>query len=134
MCIIKLKFIRINSLIKEMVNKVFDEIMILIPALNPGVNIVNVVKELNNKGFFKIIVVNDGSREEHQKYFDILKNDFNVKIYVHEKNLGKGQAIKTGIKNSLDENIIGVITVDADGQPLAKDVVNVAEQLKKSQT
>jgi len=107
----------------------FNNIVILIPALNPNRNIINVVKDLNENGLFNIIVVNDGSNEENEQYFEILKNEFNIKVYKHEKNLGKGQALKTGIKTLLNENIDGVITVDADGQHLGKDVKKVAEKL-----
>ena len=108
----------------------FKDIAILIPALNPSKNIIDVVKDLNKNDFFNIIVVNDGSNEDNKKYFDLLKNDFNIKVYEHEKNLGKGQALKTGIKLLLNENIVGIITVDADGQHLGKDVKKVANKLK----
>ena len=106
-----------------------NSIMILIPALNPNKNIIDVVKDLHKNKLFNIIVVNDGSNEENEQYFDVLKNEFNIKVYKHEKNLGKGQALKTGIKTLLNEDIVGVITVDADGQHLGKDVKKVAEKL-----
>lgn len=111
--------------------EVLNNIVILIPALNPGNNIIEVIKDLKKEGFSNIIVINDGSDDNNRKYFNILNDEFNVKVYNHEKNLGKGQALKTGIKKIINEEILGVITVDADGQHLAKDVTKIAAQMNK---
>ena len=46
---------------------------------------------------------------------------------------GKGQALKTGIKEIYNDAILGVITVDADGQHLVKDVKNVAIKLEEEE-
>ena len=49
-------------------------------------------------------------------------------MITHEKNLGKGQALKTGMQFCLDnyQNLAGVITVDADGQHLIQDIKKIA--------
>lgn len=108
----------------------FDNIVIIIPVLNPNECIVKLINELKNLNFNNIIVIDDGSLNETQIYFEILNKNFsNIKIYKHEKNYGKGHAIKTGIKKIENENISGIITVDADGQHLATDVKKVAEKL-----
>jgi putative flippase GtrA len=51
----------------------------------------------------------------------------------HQSNKGKGAALKTGIKAILAENsnLLGCITVDADGQHLPEDIVHVAEVFEK---
>lgn len=108
----------------------FDKIVILIPALNPNENIIKLVKELKEECFSNILVINDGSNEENRKYFDILKKDLKIKVYEHEKNYGKGRALKNGIKQVFNDDIIGVVTVDADGQHLVKDVKNVAQKMQ----
>ena len=109
----------------------FDKIVILIPALNPNEGIIKLVKELKEETFFNIIVINDGSNEENRKYFDILKNEYDIKVLKHDVNYGKGKALKNGIKEVYNENVLGVVTVDADGQHLVKDVKKVAEKLKE---
>jgi glycosyltransferase involved in cell wall biosynthesis len=59
----------------------------------------------------------------------------NVKILVHERNQGKGAALKTGflyiLKNN--KNCRGVVTADADGQHLKKDILAIADSMKPGQ-
>lgn len=111
--------------------ELFEKIVILIPALNPNENIIKLVEDLKKENLNNIIVINDGSKKECDKYFTKLKKDYAVKLYSHEINYGKGKAIKTGISNILNEDIIGVVTVDADGQHLAKDAKKVAKKLNQ---
>lgn len=103
------------------------KITILIPAYNPTEDLVPLTEKLLANGF-KIVVVNDGSNEETSKYFDKLSKD--IILLEHEQNMGKGQALKTGfeyIYNNIPCD--GIITVDADGQHLLKDVLNTAQTL-----
>lgn len=109
----------------------FNSTVILIPALNPNESIIKLVEELKKEGFFNILVINDGSNEDNKKYFDILKKDFKINVYEHDKNYGKGRALKNGIKQVFNEDIIGVVTVDADGQHLVKDVKKVAKKMQE---
>ena len=111
--------------------KIFDKLVIIIPALNPNEGIIKLVKELNAEGFSNIVVINDGSKEECQKYFCEIKEKYNVKLIEHEVNFGKGRALKNGIRSVQKEDILGVVTVDADGQHLVKDVKKVAEKLEE---
>jgi glycosyltransferase involved in cell wall biosynthesis len=50
------------------------------------------------------------------------------KILVHERNRGKGAALKTGFAYLGDST--DVITADADGQHTPDDIAKVAEGLK----
>ena len=105
-------------------------VMILIPAYNPIETLEELVKDLKKSGYIRIIVVNDGSRNE-----EIFKNiEKDVLVLKHEKNKGKGRALKTGFYYCVnnEKDIIGVITVDADGQHLLKDIDNVYERLIKN--
>lgn len=76
--------------------------------------IVDLVDELKKYNEVKIIVVNDGSLEEKDKIFDFIKTY--VILLKHDKNLGKGAAIKTALKY-VKEHIgdCTIITMDADG-------------------
>jgi hypothetical protein len=53
-------------------------------------------------------------------------------VLTHPSNLGKGQALKTGMNYYLQhrsQNYVGVVTADADGQHLIDDIINVSNAL-----
>lgn len=106
-----------------------NKIVILIPAYNPTEDLIPVSNELLNEGF-TVVVVNDGSKEETKYIFEKLSKD--ITLLTHPQNMGKGQALKTGITYIKDNiNCAGVITADADGQHISKDIINVANELRK---
>ncbi|WP_215145997.1 glycosyltransferase [Exiguobacterium qingdaonense] len=102
---------------------------ILIPAYNPDDALNTLVEKLRASGFSTIIVVNDGSSPSSETIFDTV-GPLVDQVLVHEQNKGKGAALKTGLQYVIDTypNRLGVITVDADGQHLPEDVVNVYEE------
>lgn len=100
------------------------KIAIIIPSYNPTKKIVKLVNELQ-KDFDNILIVDDGSTEETKRIYKELNN---VKIIYQNINKGKGQAIKTGIKEL--KNVDAFITVDADLQHKPKDVLKIKELLK----
>ena len=101
---------------------------IIIPALDPPKFLLELVKSLKSGGLQKIVVVNDGSAKEYKTIFDSVKN-LGATVLNHPINRGTGAAIKTGMayvsQNHLDAT--GIITVDADGQHAAKDVLKIAK-------
>ncbi len=105
---------------------------ILIPAYEPKDKLITLIDDIQKITDTPIIVVNDGSGEEYKKIFDqVEKKD--VKVLNHEKNKGKGEAIKTGIKYLMEiGEEEGVVSADCDGQHSPKDIVKVIEELKKS--
>ena len=60
------------------------KIIVLIPTFNPSKKILDVIKNLEDNKIYDIVIVNDGSDNEH------LKNLKNVKypIVTHEINMG----------------------------------------------
>lgn len=100
---------------------------ILIPALNPGASFEGLLWELAASGFTRIVVVDDGSAEEYRHLFRRAE-DMGCVVVRHEKNQGKGAAIKTGLLSAAEcfDISAGVITVDADGQHLPRDVQRIA--------
>lgn len=107
--------------------------VILIPSLNPDGRLIPYVKELLERKFRHIIVVNDGSGKEYDPVFHELE-DMGCIVLKHAANYGKGRALKNGFNEFLNrfgenENICGVITADSDGQHLVKDVVRMDEAM-----
>ncbi len=109
--------------------------VLLIPAYNPEEKIVPLIQELPKGVFDQILIVNDGSGPKYSEIFDQLSMVKNVKILTHEINQGKGAALKTGFSYVLKNvnNCPGVITADADGQHLKKDILAIADCLKPEQ-
>lgn len=107
---------------------------VVIPSLNPDEKILSTVKSLFDAGFEDIVLVDDGSDEEHKPLFERAKELGNVTVLVHEVNKGKGRAMKTAFEYIRDSrpNRPNVVTVDGDGQHLAKDVVRCIEKLNEN--
>ena len=103
--------------------------MIVIPAYQPNENLVNLIKAINKESrnpLLPILIIDDGSTSDESKncFCKILQFK-NVKVLVHNFNQGKGSALKTGIKYALQNNYPFIITADADGQHLAKDIYEI---------
>lgn len=112
-----------------------EKCVIVIPALNPETKMVQLVQELKKDSFDKIVVVNDGSSSEYDSIF-AQAAELGATVLVHEKNAGKGQALKTAMEYVLKtygkDDIAGVITADADGQHKVKDIGEIASKLVAS--
>lgn len=106
--------------------------MILIPAFQPSETLTGLVSSLLEKtaGPFgcELIVINDGSDDKSEHHVFSRLSKAGVRVLQHQKNCGKGAAIKTGIKYAADKLAPWVITVDADGQHTPEDVVSMIEQ------
>ena len=109
-----------------------DDFIILIPAYNPPKEILSeYLEKLHKEGFTKIVIVNDGSRDEYIDYFDSLKNK-GFDIFTHQKNLGKGRALKNAFNYILNTytKFRYIVTVDSDGQHSVEDVINIINVIK----
>ena len=106
--------------------------IVLIPAYQPDEQLVLLAKRFSEQTDFSLVVVNDGSSPDKDAVFAALPPE--VTVLRHEKNRGKGCAMKTGMAYiwehfSHDE---GVVVVDADGQHLLPDVQRVCEALHEN--
>lgn len=111
------------------------DVIILIPALEPDDKLVSLCQELKNANH-SCLVINDGSSPKAEGIFNQLRQ-MNIPVLVHAVNLGKGQALKTGFNHCLTEygdELIGVVTADADGQHLPKDIISVANNLRRERS
>jgi len=109
------------------------KVSVIVPSLNPDDKLLKVVEDLLKVNFNEIIVVNDGSEREKEKYFDIIAKKEKCIVLKHSKNLGKGRALKTAFNYFLNnrKDQIGVVTVDGDGQHDINDVIKCAKALEK---
>ena len=91
----------------------------LIPSYEPDYRLKDLVIELN-KNNFTIVVVNDGSSDKYNEIFNSIKSI--SKVLEYDKNMGKGYALKYGlkyIKSNFDNYVL--ITMDSDGQHTVRD-------------
>ena len=107
------------------------KVSVIIPSLNPDEKLICVVDSLREAGFDDIILVNDGSDENHMEPFEHVSAYPECTILTHEVNKGKGRGLKTAfeycIKNRPD--IDGVVTVDGDNQHKAADILKCCEKM-----
>lgn len=104
--------------------------VIVIPAYQPNDKLLDLVNSLSQEATLPIIVVNDGSNVSCTPIFEQLNKNKLVTVLSHAVNLGKGQALKTAFNYFLthfSQNYDGVITADADGQHLPKDILKLAK-------
>tara|TARA_Y100000590_G_scaffold78394_1_gene87098 strand:+ start:6842 stop:7555 length:714 start_codon:yes stop_codon:yes gene_type:complete len=115
------------------------KITIIIPCYNE-INIIEksisrISNIINNNKLFKIVIVDDGSkdgtREWLQKNIDQYFININYQIIYLENNLGKSQAIQKGIEN-IEGNYVGLI--DADLEYDLNDLIEMYNIINKDNT
>jgi len=109
-------------------------VVALIPAYNPSVGLLDYAKSVLSSGqFIQVVVVNDGSEVVCQPIFEKLRQLKGVTVRQHAINWGKGAALKTGFNHILCHypQATGIVTIDADGQHLLDNAVNVAQALEQ---
>lgn len=84
--------------------------IIIIPTYNEEAAIEEVVS--NSLKYSDVLVVDDGSSDRTS---DLVQKT-GVKVIKHEKNMGKGASLKTGIKYGLNEGYDAMVMLDGDGQ------------------
>ena len=107
---------------------------VLIPAWRPDARLRSLILHLEERGFGAVVVVDDGSGPAFVSLFDELEGIPSVTVLRQSPNLGKGSALKVGIRFVRDEvaHIRGIVTADADGQHAVADIVHVAGALSES--
>ncbi len=99
----------------------------LIPVWRPTATLPALVKALEQRGFGRIVVVDDGSPSTCAAIFTQAAAVPRVEIVRHATNRGKGRALKTGFAHLLQTRpgLVGVVTADADGQHTPEDIERV---------
>ncbi|MBR0171951.1 MAG: bifunctional glycosyltransferase family 2/GtrA family protein [Lachnospiraceae bacterium] len=104
--------------------------IVVIPSLKPDNRLVSLIADLKEQGFRDIVIVDDGSGESYRHFFDDCASA-GCTVLRHEVNRGKGAALKTAasyIREQFGEEA-DMITADADGQHLPKDIRRVADDM-----
>ena len=105
----------------------YDNIYVLIPTYDPSLKLYSVIDNLKEAGFNNIVIVDDGSDDKA-----VFKRLNDYKVLSHDKNMGKGEALKTGFKYIASKDCLGVITVDDDLQQDILDIKKVADTFLES--
>ena len=101
-------------------------ISIIIPVYNEEYTVFSVLKSLPKNNKIEIIVIDDHSKDNSIKEIERAQKLLNIKLIKHIKNGGYGKAILTGIKNA---NGSILITMDSDGQHLARDIFTLVKPI-----
>ncbi|MCQ2417763.1 MAG: bifunctional glycosyltransferase family 2/GtrA family protein [Oscillospiraceae bacterium] len=106
----------------------FSKILVVIPSLDPDKRLIEVIKNVQEKGFSDILLVDDGSAPENQHFFDE-GAALGCHVLHHEGNKGKGRALKTAFEWFMAErkDALGVVTIDGDNQHHADDIAACTE-------
>src|SRR5438270_10535202 len=109
-------------------------VAVLVIASEPGRALVDVVEPLVQAGAPAILVVDDGSSSSRRWVLDRVSLEPTVHLLRHSKPLGRGAAMKTGMRYLAEHlpHYTGLVTTTADGQYSTADVLRVMRALHRS--
>lgn len=113
---------------------ILQNTVVIIPAYEPSSSFITYAKELLEKEFSQLLVINDGSGEAFDPIFQEIAALPRCTLLSYGENHGKGYALKYAFsyaKEHYDENTV-FVTADCDGQHLCKDVEHAAEEAYKT--
>jgi len=99
------------------------DVGVLVPAYDNARTLEAVVRGAREHGL-RVVVVDDGSRDETR---EILARLEGVEVVRHERNRGKGAALRTGFARALELGCSHAVTVDADGQHPTGEIARFVE-------
>lgn len=94
-----------------------EKTLVVIPALNAERSIGAVVRDCRMVNG-DVLVVDDGSLDRTAE----VVREAGVQIISHAVNRGKGAALKTGFAHAIQNGFDAVVTLDADGQHLPREI------------
>jgi glycosyltransferase involved in cell wall biosynthesis len=106
-------------------------VIVLIPAYEPGDRLAPLVADVFSADpDLAVVIVDDGSGPDFAAVFDRAA-EAGARVLTHDRNRGKGAALKTGFALVRDE-FPGedVVTADADGQHTVTDILRIADELR----
>ena len=125
----------INNMVSSLDTSKEERYAIVIPALEPGEDVLGYIDELLAQDLYPVIVVDDGSGAGYADLFGCIAQKSHCTVLTHEKNYGKGHAIRTAIKYYMAEvsDCSGIVTVDCDGQHSVRDVMRICQAMHENE-
>lgn len=110
-------------------NHKFEELkaLVLIPTYNNAPKLRGVLDSVLELTSY-ILVVNDGCTDETSQILEDYKDIFTLE---YQKNQGKGIALKKGLDWAIEKGYRYAISMDSDGQHLAKDLEKFLDKIKE---
>ncbi|TVY07711.1 glycosyltransferase family 2 protein [Paenibacillus cremeus] len=104
--------------------------LVVIPSYNEELNLPGVLRELLGLRLeTDVLVVNDGSKDRTAA----VASEFPVHVVSHPCNLGYGAALQTGFKYAVKQGYDYVLTLDADGQHNALDLIMIIKEIERGE-
>jgi glycosyltransferase involved in cell wall biosynthesis len=103
------------------------DIVVVIPAYNEGPMIRTVVERVKACGYYQVVVVNDGSRDNTRQ--EAMKAG--ATVISHPINRGAGAAAQTGILYARRSGIQYIVQIDADGQHYPEDIEKMSARMSE---
>lgn len=101
-------------------------VWIVVAAFNEQNSLGTVVKNLRERGYDNIVVVDDGSKDDTAA----IAKAAGAHVVQHCINRGQGAALQTGIDFALMNGAEYIVTFDADGQHRVEDISKMLEPLQ----
>src|SRR3989339_783551 len=106
-----------------------DNVSIIMPVFNEKNTIKKVIDKIISLSPHEIILVDDGSSDGTRDVLEKIKSD-KIKIIFHDKNQGKGAAIRTGLKYMSGD----IVTIqDADLEYNPDEIANLVEPINNNE-
>ena len=101
-------------------------IVIVVPTYNNAKTIGGVFADIKQYANH-IIVVNDGSTDDTAQILSTIEG---IEIITHQRNCGKGTALKNGLCKAKADGYRYAITIDSDGQHFASDIPTFVQEIE----
>lgn len=83
------------------------KVSVIVPVYNEAHTIKEILRRVEAEDVAgEIIIVDDGSSDGTREILRILSDEEHIKVFLHDKNQGKGAAVRTGIQNANGEVIL----------------------------
>lgn len=112
----------------------YSKILVVIPSLDPDDKLISVIRGVQKQGFTDILLVDDGSCDEKQHFFEE-GAEMGCIVLHHGVNKGKGRALKTAFEWFLKNRpeLDGAVTIDGDNQHLPHDIAACVDLMYKQE-